>query len=186
MNDKHCYVVEKVLLTSRMTLLLPPNLTPSHSSWQFGLFCYAVQSFTSQIISQVPLCSSDVLIMKHLSKAAYFSTLTLTHTHTHTHAYTHTHMYTHAHTHNTHTHTHTHSHTQQQDLFSSQTVQSWAASTRREMLQHAENCFHLALGLEGTKHAEPWLYCLMLGKTRYKLGQPAANTLQHLLKVIVL
>ena len=82
--------------------------------------------------------------------------------------------------------THTHTHTpQQQELFSSQAVQSWATTTRREMLQHAENCFQLALGVEGTKHAEPWLYCLMLGKTRYKLGQSAANTLQHLLKVII-
>jgi len=51
------------------------------------------------------------------------------------------------------------------------------------MLQLAEKCFLWALSLEGTKHAEPWIYCLMLGKIGYKLGRPAAKALQYLLKV---
>ena len=169
-----------------MTSLLPHNLFSSYPSLQFGFFCYAVQSFASRVISQVPLMC---LLIKRLSKVVYFPT-SHSHSHTHTHTltlthHTHTHTHTHSHSHTTHTHTHTHT-PQQQELFSSQAVQSWAATIRREMLQHAENCFQLALGLKGTKHAEPWLYCLMLGKTRYKLGQPAANTLQHLLKVIIL
>ena len=104
LNDKHCYVLEKVLLTSRMTSLLPHNMILSHSSRQFGFFCYAVQSFASQIISQVPFIPL-MCLMKHLSKAANFST-----SHTHIHAPTHTHMHTHMHT-RTHTHTHTHTHT---------------------------------------------------------------------------
>jgi len=89
---------------------------------KFGFFCYAVQSFASQVLSQP-------------------------------------------------------------ELFTTQNVPSWAINTRNQMLQLAEKCFLRALSLEGTKHAEPWIYCLMLGKIGYKLGRPVAKALQYLLKV---
>ena len=73
----------------------------------------------------------------------------------------------------------------QPNLFTSQDIQSWASSTRREMLHLAEKSFLQALGLEGTKHAEPWIYNLILGKIGYKLGRPLNTCLLHFLKVSI-
>ncbi len=71
-------------------------------------------------------------------------------------------------------------------LFTSQGSNLWAKSARKDMLLRAETCFQQALGLEGTKHAEPWIYSLMLGKISHKLGRPVAKSLQHLLTVCLL
>lgn len=60
---------------------------------------------------------------------------------------------------------------------------SWAKSTRLEMLKLSEDCFGRALDLQGTKHAEPWIYRMMLGKLSCKLGKPITESLQHFAKV---
>ena len=57
------------------------------------------------------------------------------------------------------------------------------AELGEEMLWVAEEQFSRALSLEGTKHAEPWIYHFMLGKIGWKQRKPAADTLQHLVKV---
>jgi hypothetical protein len=51
------------------------------------------------------------------------------------------------------------------------------------MLKIAEECFRQALDLEGTKHAEPWIYRMMLGKITSKLGRPIIEIIQHFSKV---
>ena len=51
------------------------------------------------------------------------------------------------------------------------------------MLKIAEDCFRQALDLEGTKHAEPWIYRMMLGKIASKLGKPITEIIQHFAKV---
>ena len=51
------------------------------------------------------------------------------------------------------------------------------------MLKVAEECFRQALDLEGTKHAEPWIYRMMLGKIASKLGRPIVEIVQHFAKV---
>ena len=51
------------------------------------------------------------------------------------------------------------------------------------MLKLSEDCFRQALDLEGTKHAEPWIYRMMLGKIGSKLDRPVTENLQHLAKV---
>ncbi len=71
----------------------------------------------------------------------------------------------------------------QPHLFTSRESCDWAIRARRDMLVSAETCFLQSLTLEGTKHAEPWIYSLMLGKIRYKLERPVTQTLQHLLTV---
>ena len=53
------------------------------------------------------------------------------------------------------------------------------------MLKIAEDCFRQALNLESTKHAEPWIYRMMLGKIASKLGKPSTEMLQHFAKVSV-
>lgn len=71
----------------------------------------------------------------------------------------------------------------QPQLFTDNAVYSWARSTHPEMLKIAEDCFRQALDLEGTKHAEPWIYRMMLGKIAAKLGKPCTEIIQHLAKV---
>lgn len=68
------------------------------------------------------------------------------------------------------------------ELFSDDTG-IWARSTRTEMLKLSGECFRQALDLEGTKHAEPWIYWMMLGKIGAKLGKPITEILQCLAKV---
>ena len=91
---------------------------------QYGFFCYAVQSFASQLIDHPELYADDTGI--------------------------------------------------------------WARSTRMEMLKLSGECFRHALDLEGTKHAEPWIYWMMLGKIGAKLGKPITETLRCLSKVSML
>ena len=73
----------------------------------------------------------------------------------------------------------------QPQLFTDDAVCSWARSAHREMLKSAENCFSQALDLEGSKHAEPWIYRMMLGKIASKFGKPSIESLQHFAKVSV-
>lgn len=71
----------------------------------------------------------------------------------------------------------------QPQLFTDDAISSWARSTHSEMLKVAEECFRQALDLEGTKHAEPWIYRMMLGKIASKLGGPIIEIIQHFAKV---
>lgn len=71
----------------------------------------------------------------------------------------------------------------QPKLFTDDDVYSWAKSIHPEMLRIAEKCFRQALDLEGTKHAEPWIYRMMVGKIASKLGKPFGEIIQHFAKV---
>ena len=67
----------------------------------------------------------------------------------------------------------------QPQLFTDDAVCRWARSVHPDMLKRAEECFRQALDLEGTKHAEPWIYRMMLGKIVSKLGKPSIESIQH-------
>ena len=51
------------------------------------------------------------------------------------------------------------------------------------MIQLAKDQFQHALTLEGTSHAEPWIYHFILGKILWKLKKPIELVLNHLGKV---
>lgn len=98
------------------------------------------------------------------------------------------------------THSPTHAHTQfgffcymiqafssqilnQSELYLLKDTHSWASDSLGEMLLLAKKCFTQALALKGSKHSEPWLYQLMLGKIGWKLSQPFEETIKLLIKV---
>ena len=52
------------------------------------------------------------------------------------------------------------------------------------MLGMAREQFCHALSLEGTKHAEPWIYHYMMGKVLWKMGRTRPSVvLDHFLQV---
>ncbi|XP_065910594.1 calcineurin-binding protein cabin-1-like isoform X2 [Dysidea avara] len=57
-------------------------------------------------------------------------------------------------------------------LYPAEELQSWAKECRNKGLYLSKTCFTMALGLTGTKLAQPWLYQYMLSKTYYKLDMP--------------
>lgn len=65
-------------------------------------------------------------------------------------------------------------------MYGIEELQSWAKDLHQKALLLSKNCFTLALGLAGTKSAQPWLYQYMLGKAYYKLGMPANICLESL------
>ena len=71
----------------------------------------------------------------------------------------------------------------QSGLYLLKDTHSWASDSLGEMLLLAKKCFTQALALKGSKHSEPWLYQLMLGKIGWKLSQPFEETMKLLLEV---
>jgi len=69
-------------------------------------------------------------------------------------------------------------------LYAAEELQSWAKDLRQKALLLSKNYFTLALGLVGTKSAQPWLYQYMLGKTYYKLEMPVNICLESLFNAI--
>ena len=71
----------------------------------------------------------------------------------------------------------------QPQLYRTKGIQPWSKKTIQEMLQLAKDQFQHALTLEGTNHAEPWIYHFILGKILWKLKKPIELVLNHLGKV---
>lgn len=65
-------------------------------------------------------------------------------------------------------------------MYAVEELQSWAKDLRQKALLLSKNCFTQALGLAGTKLAQPWLYQYMLGKAYYKLAMPVNICLESL------
>ena len=68
-------------------------------------------------------------------------------------------------------------------LYKSKQTQEWVNDSSENMLSIAEKQFTHAITLSGTKHYEPWVYHLMLGKILAKLQNESKQILDHFIKV---